>query len=282
MLPNPVHHVSHWLKQTPTERSQLIFNSRGHLGEHLAGDKAISFQIAKCRSKHSLRDPIDHPLKFRKPGPAVRRSCQHQHQKDAPLVPDSREKLPGCLRLFASAHENKGFRRWSYAGTGHGYLNLTYEQECAFFSFTNSQFILSVYLGNYRRIRIIMTRRNTVIYWILTIVVLLPTAGSGIPELFASGSQSVVQIFHTLGYPLYLMKILGFCKIAGALAILIGRYPRIKEWAYAGFTFDFLGAAASHLLAGDTTHALLPFIFFLLLMGSYVYWRKSEAIPQAA
>jgi uncharacterized membrane protein YphA (DoxX/SURF4 family) len=118
-------------------------------------------------------------------------------------------------------------------------------------------------------------KRNKIIYWVLTILVLAPTAGSGIPELFAGGSQQVIQIFQTLGYPLYLMKILGFAKILGALAILTGRIPRMKEWAYAGYTFLLLGATASHWLAGDDSHAPIPFVVFLLLMGSYYFWKKT-------
>ncbi|HEY5038015.1 MAG TPA: DoxX family protein [bacterium] len=118
-------------------------------------------------------------------------------------------------------------------------------------------------------------KRNKIIYWVLTILVLAPTAGSGILELFTSGPEAVIQTFHTLGYPLYLLKILGLSKILGAIAILTGRFPKLKEWAYAGFTFNFLGATASHLLAGDPAHAPIPFIFFLLLMGSYYFWKKT-------
>jgi uncharacterized membrane protein YphA (DoxX/SURF4 family) len=117
-------------------------------------------------------------------------------------------------------------------------------------------------------------KRNTILYWVLTILVLAPTAGSGIPELFTDGPGSTVQALHMLGYPLYLMKILGFLKILGAVAILTGRFPKMKEWAYAGFTFDFLGATASHLLAGDAAHAPFPFLFFVLLMGSYFFSNR--------
>ena len=119
------------------------------------------------------------------------------------------------------------------------------------------------------------SKRNKIIYWVLTILVMAASAGSGIPELFTSGPEAVIQAFHTLGYPLYLMKILGLLKILGAIAILTGRFPTLKEWAYAGFTFNFLGATASHLLAGDAAHAPFPFIFFLLLMGSYYLWKKT-------
>ena len=122
-------------------------------------------------------------------------------------------------------------------------------------------------------------KRNRIFYWIATIMVLLPETGSGIPELFTSGSQAIVQTMQTLGYPLYLMKILGFSKILGAVAIVFGRFPKLKEWAYAGFTFELLGATASHLLAGDTVHAPFPAIFLGLLMVSYVLGNKLDEKP---
>ena len=123
-----------------------------------------------------------------------------------------------------------------------------------------------------------MTRKQTtILYWVLTLLVLLPTAGSGIPELFTDGPQSVAQTMLALGYPLYLMKMLGFAKILGAIAILSDRSRTLKEWAYAGFAFDLLGATTSHLLAGDVAHAPVPLVFFALLMGSYFLNRQRTA-----
>lgn len=119
------------------------------------------------------------------------------------------------------------------------------------------------------------TKRTKILYWVLTVLVLLPTAGSGIPELFMDASQGTLQALHALGYPPYIVKILGFAKILGAIAILYQRFPKLTEWAYAGFAFNFLGATASHLLAGDAVHAPIPFAFFALLMGSYVLWNKA-------
>jgi hypothetical protein len=112
-------------------------------------------------------------------------------------------------------------------------------------------------------------------FWIFTVLFLLPTAGSGFFELFTSGPEAVAQTFKLLGYPLYLMKILGTAKILGALAILTGRIPRMKEWAYAGFTFMLLGATASHLLAGDYAHAPIPFIVLILMSASYYFSNKA-------
>ncbi|MBY0414245.1 MAG: DoxX family protein, partial [Bdellovibrionales bacterium] len=53
----------------------------------------------------------------------------------------------------------------------------------------------------------------------------------------------------------------------------------LKEWAYAGFAFDFLGATASHALAGDSANALFPLLFFTALISSYLLWYKSSATP---
>jgi len=122
-----------------------------------------------------------------------------------------------------------------------------------------------------------ISKRATILYWILTLLVLLPAAGSGIPELFASGPGNTAAVLQALGYPLYLMKILGLAKILGAIAIVSNRSRTLKEWAYAGFTFDFLGATASHVLAGDAAHAPVPFVMFLILMGSYYLNRQREA-----
>ena len=61
-----------------------------------------------------------------------------------------------------------------------------------------------------------------------------------------AGAQPIVEGITALGYPLYVLKILGTCKILGAIALAVPGLRRIKEWAYAGFVYDFLGAAASH------------------------------------
>ena len=111
-------------------------------------------------------------------------------------------------------------------------------------------------------------------YWIVTLLVLLPAAGTGILELFANGPAVTVQSLHMLGYPLYLMKIDGVAKLLGAITLMLNRPARLVEWAYAGFSFLFLGATASHLLAGDAAHAPIPFSLFLLLMASYRLHRR--------
>ncbi len=119
-------------------------------------------------------------------------------------------------------------------------------------------------------------KRNEIAYWLSTLLFLLPTAGGGVPELLWQGPSSTAAIMTHLGYPLYVMRILGFAKILGALAIVTNRNPRLKEWAYAGFTFDFLGAAASHAFVGDKVQPFIPLAFLAALSVSYVSWRRLE------
>lgn len=126
------------------------------------------------------------------------------------------------------------------------------------------------------------TRTSKILYWVLTALLMVPGGGGGIVEVATGGPESVARTLVALGYPLYIMKILGTAKALGAVAILTGRSPRLKEWAYAGFAFDFLGATASHVLAGDAPGALAPLAFFAALMASYALWyriRDSSSRP---
>ena len=122
-------------------------------------------------------------------------------------------------------------------------------------------------------------RRNKIIYWTLTLLMFVPGTLGAFAEAFTNGPASVVKIMLTLGFPLYLMKILGVFKIFGGIAILTGKLPRMKEWAYAGFSIEFLGAAAAHVITGDRIYALLPFSFFVVLLIAYVLWHKTAATP---
>lgn len=88
-------------------------------------------------------------------------------------------------------------------------------------------------------------------------------------------TESAQKALSDLGYPVYLNYIIGVAKLLGAIAIIQNKFRTIKEWAYAGFTFDLLGAGASFLLAGGGIASLffiLPFL--IVLFGSYVLWKK--------
>jgi hypothetical protein len=77
-----------------------------------------------------------------------------------------------------------------------------------------------------------------------------------------------------LGYPLYLMSLLGVAKLLGVAALLTPGFPRLKEWAYAGFVFNLLGAAWSHLAVGQYSHVPLAMLWLGVLLLSYVTFRR--------
>ena len=90
-------------------------------------------------------------------------------------------------------------------------------------------------------------------YWLFTVVVAFELAAGALWDLLRIEFVRVFLLH--LGYPLYLLIILGVWRIPGALVLLVPRFPRLKEWAYAGAFFDYTGAAASHFLAGTGRHS---------------------------
>jgi len=83
-----------------------------------------------------------------------------------------------------------------------------------------------------------------------------------------------------LGYPEYLMTILGTAKLLGVVALLIPGLPLLKEWAYAGFTFDLLGASASHAFVEDPPmKTLLPLVVLGFAIGSYLLRPSTRRLP---
>lgn len=79
-----------------------------------------------------------------------------------------------------------------------------------------------------------------------------------------------------LGYPVYLLTILGVWKILGVVAVLIPKFPVLKEWAYAGFFFAMSGAVISHIVSGDSVKDLLPPLLLLILTVVSWYFRPEN------
>jgi len=115
-------------------------------------------------------------------------------------------------------------------------------------------------------------------YWLITILVTYELAAGALWDLLRI-EYVKVTLAH-LGYPQYLLLILGAWRIPGALVLLAPRFPRLKEWAYAGAFFDYSGAAASHFLAGDRIAAwVFPVIFCGLTLASWALRPKSRRMP---
>jgi|SRR5690554_6771512 len=119
-----------------------------------------------------------------------------------------------------------------------------------------------------------MTKRNKIIYWITTIFLSLGMTAGGIQQMLQIGGYN--EIVTKLGYPLYLLTILGVWKILGVIAILIPKFPLVKEWAYAGFFFAMSGAFISHLTVGQPFSEAVPSLILLVVTVSSWYFRPVE------
>ncbi len=105
-------------------------------------------------------------------------------------------------------------------------------------------------------------------YWVSTGLVAALSAVAAITYL--SGSPESVQGFAHLGYPQQLRMILGIAKPLGGIALVIPGFAKLKEWAYAGFTFAWISAFIAHYLAKDGPKAFMPLILLAILFISYV------------
>ena len=116
-----------------------------------------------------------------------------------------------------------------------------------------------------------MTQRA--IGWTLTGLMAAFMLLSAIPDVLRI--PAALDIMRHLGYPPYLLPFLGTAKTLGVLSILVPGVPRIKEWAFAGLTFDVSGAMYSHLSVGDSPAGWAPAVVGLLLVGgSYIAYRR--------
>lgn len=119
-----------------------------------------------------------------------------------------------------------------------------------------------------------MTKRNKIIYWIATIWLSLGMVSTAIVQLIHM--QEEVDLFERLGYPLYFLTLLGVWKILGVVAVLIPKFPLLKEWAYAGFFFAMSGAIISHLAMQDALSELFgPSLLLILTVLSW-YFRPAN------
>lgn len=124
-------------------------------------------------------------------------------------------------------------------------------------------------------------RAKNIVYWITTILVALPLGSGGVAQImqYQANPHGVVP---ELGYPTYFFAILGIWKVLGTIAILAPRFPRLKEWAYAGIFFDLTGAAASCAAVGGygayAFHVIAPLIMTGFLMVSWALRPDSRKI----
>mgnify|MGYP000948409985 CR=1 FL=1 len=126
------------------------------------------------------------------------------------------------------------------------------------------------------------TKLNKIIYWIATLWLALGMLSTGIVQL--TQMEEEVNMMNHLGYPLYLLNLLGTWKILGVIALLIPGFPLLKEWAYAGFFFAMSGAVVSHLAMGDKAMELFGPVLLIVLTVISWYFRPAsrKAVPAEA
>jgi hypothetical protein len=113
---------------------------------------------------------------------------------------------------------------------------------------------------------------RTMVRWTLTALMAALMTLSALPDVFRV--PAALAVFNHLGYPPYLLPFLGTAKLLGVAAVLVPGVPKIKEWAFAGLTFDVLGALYSHLSVGDGPAAWMPALVGLMLVcASYGAYR---------
>lgn len=115
-------------------------------------------------------------------------------------------------------------------------------------------------------------RGKLIAYWSVTFLLAAAVMLSGIGQLMQYGGN--VELVTKLGYPLYMLTILGIWKVLGAIALVVPGFPRLKEWVHAGIFFLMTGAALSHAFANDFGEygfsIILPLFYTVLNIVSWV------------
>jgi hypothetical protein len=119
-----------------------------------------------------------------------------------------------------------------------------------------------------------MVDRRVVAYWVATLWLCVGMLASAVLQLIKM--PEVLHNFGRLGYPRYLLVLLGVWKILGVIVLIAPRMPLLKEWAYAGFFFVASGALFSHIAIGDGFMTMLPTAVLLVLTVVSWYLRPES------
>lgn len=117
-------------------------------------------------------------------------------------------------------------------------------------------------------------KRDKIIYWVATGLL---AAGMGMSAfMYLTKNPELVGAFKMLGFPVYFISILGVAKLLGAVILLAPAGTTLKEWAYAGFIFTFIGAIWTHL--ATHTPFISPLMFLIVLGVSYFFWTRVRRV----
>src|SRR3954462_5055408 len=121
------------------------------------------------------------------------------------------------------------------------------------------------------------TNAKSIAYWATTGMIVFAMFSGGIAEL--TQRPETIDGMKQLGYPVYFVMILGVWKVLGSLVLLVPRFPRVKEWAYAGIFFNMTGAAISHAVVGDAAwHTYYTGFLAVLTLASWALRPESRML----
>ncbi len=120
----------------------------------------------------------------------------------------------------------------------------------------------------------LLSNKKTIAYWFFTLWMSLGLTSAGIVQLLRMDFE--VEFIVNLGYPIYFLTILGLSKLLGVIAVLIPKFPLLKEWAYAGFVFTMLGAIYSEVVTNSPFSEIFPPILMLILISLSWYLRPAS------
>ncbi|MGP4080813.1 DoxX family protein [Pseudalkalibacillus sp. R45] len=123
---------------------------------------------------------------------------------------------------------------------------------------------------------VIQSRGKKIAYWSVTLFLAAAVMLSGIGQLMQYGGN--LELVKQLGYPSYVLTILGIWKVLGAIALVAPRFPRLKEWVHAGSFFLMTGAAISHAFADDYGVMILPLTYAALNITSWALRPESRKL----
>ena len=119
-----------------------------------------------------------------------------------------------------------------------------------------------------------MSKKIKIVYWISTTWLALGMLSTGIVQLLQRKEQ--VDLISSLGYPVYFLSLLAIWKILGVIALLIPKFPLLKEWTYAGFFFAMSGAVFSHIASGSPAKDIFGPMLLLLLSAISWHFRPAD------
>lgn len=118
-------------------------------------------------------------------------------------------------------------------------------------------------------------KKIKITYWVITVCTLIGFLLSAVNELIPS-QKTFVETTELLGYPAYFLTLLGAAKLIGIIVLLIPKYNRLKEWAYAGFTIDCIAAFWSLNAIGNPMGSIKSVVVLLFVLLSYYFLRKMQ------